>query len=272
MRRARSVLLGLLLVTACAAHPDVDTRYRAERDIWNINREVRRLAIKPELVEEATWRAIATRYEQLVATYGQDAGPDAQAARDTRAIVASACISAAQVYATVGDSSQMLSTYERVATGFQDVPSAVAEVALAQGRIAEGKRDWEKAAAAYQVIVDRIEPQPGDTGAAGAVMELPLRIARLHDAAATAAAAADSAAHSAPPAPDVSRFYEDARAQYSRWIAAHPGSPIELQARARLADVVASQREWDVALQTLHQLEADLKSGRLSAPPRRGRA
>ena len=262
MRRTSAVLL-LLLAPACATHPEVDMRYRAEREIWNINREVRRLTIKPELVEEATWRAIAARYEHVATTYGQvpvrqDAGADAQAARDARAIVARALISAAQVYTTIGDSTQMLATYERVASGFQDVPSAVAEVALAQGRIAEGKRDWEKAAGAYQMILDRIEPLPGDTGVAGTVMELPLRIARLHDAAATAIAAADSASHQ-PPAPDVARYYEDARAQYSRWIAAHPNSAIELEARAQLADLAAARGEWETALLTLRQLEADLK-------------
>jgi TolA-binding protein len=248
MRRKPFLFLLPLLALACSRDAEVGLRYRAEREIWNLNREVRRLAIKPELVNEATWRALAARYEGIASSYAKvEARPGedkaALTARDIRAIVARAHISAAQVYAAVGDSAQMLSNYEQVVSGFQDVPALVAEVSLAQGAIAEGKREWEQAATAYESIVAHIEPEPGDAGVGGAVMELPLRIARLR----ATATPADSAG-----------FYEKARTQYQHWIDSHPGTLVDLQARARLADIAAERGDWATALQMLRRLEADL--------------
>ena len=64
-----------------------------------------------------------------------------------------------------------------MAAQYADLPTVSAEVALARGRIAESKGQAGPAADFYESIAARIDPDPAGVGVAGAVMELPLRIA-----------------------------------------------------------------------------------------------
>jgi TolA-binding protein len=138
--------------------------------------------------------------------------------------------------------------FQEVVTGFRDVPQVVAEVALAQGRLAEARGEAEAAATAYGLVLEHVEPGPGEAGVAGAVMDLPLQIARLR-----AQAAGDSIRAR-------ESFYVDPRATYQSWIDAYPATLVEMEARIRLADVAADLGDWDTSLGILRDLETDLAS------------
>jgi TolA-binding protein len=263
---ARLSMLALVVLTLGCDSPIRGVRYRAERDLWQSNREARRLSIRPQLVTDADWRALAARYERIAARYGEvpapanQAGQAARAAHEIRLVAARAWISAAQVHTVRGDSTRMLRAYERVASGFQDVPIMTAEVALARGRIAESKGDTPSAIASYRAVVDQIEPLPGEAGVAGAVMDLPLQIARLH------------ARDRSQTPQSLAAIYDTARIRYERWVAARPGTLVEFDARERIADLAADRGQWSAAATALQLLEARLvASGTQGRDPARVR-
>lgn len=250
-------------------------RYRAERDLYRINQEFRRLSIKPDLVDNATWRVVAGRYESLAAAYesveaSDSEPPDNDPRHELRGLVARAFINAAQVRAIVGDSVQVLENYQRVIDDYQDLPMMVAEIALAQGRLAESRRQPEEALVKYQSIVDRIQPQPGEPGVPGVVLELPLRIARLRAQQAVAQETAVPTSSENEQRVETVRAaatpqYESARAQYETWIQEHPGTRIELDSRMRLADLAADLKNWNEALSQVHMVENAVTS--MQDPP-----
>ncbi len=247
---------ALCFLCACADARPTGVRYRTERDLWRINQEYQRLSIKRTLVEPATWRDLAARYERVAAAVTATATRDGdaavpQAVREVRALAARALVSAAHLQASVGDTLTMLHNFERVTTEFQDVQSVLGEVVLAQGRIAESQADWEKAAAAYERVVVTTTPHPGDPGVAGVVLDLPLRIARLR--ARTGASQGDSTLTRGKLHPEA---YAAATRVYSEWITAQPNSRVEAEARLRLAEVAADQERWPDALAQLQQVEA----------------
>ena len=254
------LVLGLLLVGACGNQAAVGLRYRLERDLWKLTQEFRRLSIKPLLVEQETWRSLAVRFETLAASTSttlQGSGANSQdpAVHDARSLVARALVNAAQLRSVIGDSVEMLADYERVIADFQDVPLIVGEVALAQGRLAEGRRQWDAAVSAYTSILDRVEPRPEEPGVPSAVLELPLRIARLQVQSLAAAQPGDTSAATRAVA---RALYDPARQRYNGWIAAHPKSRIELEARIKLADIAGDLGQWSEALGELRQVEAQL--------------
>ncbi len=266
----RAALVVLAMAPACAQDEYVGPRFRAEREMWRINQEFRRLSIKPELVETETWRALAERYEKLSADFEyvhatEASAPADQARTELRGLVARAWVNAAQVHAMIGDSLQMAENYERVTKEFQDLPLVVSEVALAQGQLAENQREWEKAAAAYQGIVDRVQPQPGEPGVAGAVLKLPLRIARLRVAAAAATKTQSAEQIENPALAASSPNYDEARRRYGDWIRAHPGTRLEVESRLCLAELAADQSRWDAALSEVHAVEKQVKA--MDDPP-----
>ena len=136
MKTRLAVVLVLAGLGACGGEALIGARYRAERELWHLNEEYRRLDIKPQLVGPDTWRALAVRYEEMAASY-EIAPKTATAdtvAHEVRTLVARSLISAAQIRANIGDSLQMHANYTRVLANFQDIPLLVAEVVLAQGR------------------------------------------------------------------------------------------------------------------------------------------
>ena len=262
MKARLFVCLSVALCAACGNEQGVGSRYRAERALWHLNREYRRLSIKPELVESETWRNLAQGYETLAQgtdTSASSAGDPL--AQDIHTLVARALVNAAQIHAGIGDSTAMRANYGRVIAEFQDVPLLVGEVKLAQGRMHEYAKLWVEAAKAYETILEHIEPQPGEPGVPGLVIEIPLRVARLHRQASMDAAPGDtSAVRSAP----VQAAYEQAEEHYRRWITAKPESRLALESRLRLADVAADCGRWQVAMGELRQIEAQIAADRSS--------
>jgi TolA-binding protein len=250
-----TVFLLLLAISAGIAGcggSDVGRRYRAERALWKIQREAHRLSIQPRLVDQETWRKLASDFEAIAARNASVEPGDAETragkvSADIRTISARALISAAQIYAGAGDSLRMMATYERVRRDFQDLPRATSEVALAQGRIAEVRRDWAAAASAYEAVIRSIEPVPGRTGVAGTVLELPLRVARLR-----ARAAGDSSLVAKKP------HYAWARKYYEGQVAQNPGTAVGVESRIHLAELDSDLGEWRQAVSSLSDAEKDL--------------
>ena len=254
MKARLAVVLVLAGLGACGGEALIGARYRAERELWHLNEEYRRLEIKPQLVGPDTWRALAVRYEEMATSYEIAPKTDTAdtVAHEVRTLVARSLISAAQIRANVGDSLQMHANYSRVLANFQDIPLLVAEVVLAQGRIAEAVQKWGEAASAYAGIVEHVAPLPGDPGVPGAVLELPLRVARLrHQEIVQAVAAGDTTGARAA----ARAAYVDAEQRYAYWISTQPETRLALEARLHLADTAADQAHWQVALQELRLVE-----------------
>lgn len=247
--------LGVLLI-GCGEQAIVGQRYRAERALWNANRELRLLSVRPELVTKDRWLTMAAQYEALASGFVQ-AGP----AEDTtstgeahriQTIKARALITAAQIHSSLRDSTRMMELYDRVDTEFADVPTVRAEVAWARGQIAEGKGEWARASVEYQGVVDRIDPDPGGTGLPGLVMRLPLHIARL-----AVREAGDSA---------MGPHYDEAGRYYNNVIRGHPGSNLELEAKYFLANLAVDLGDRTRATGELRGLEERLQES--DSPPR----
>ena len=263
MKARLAVVLVLAGLGACGGEALIGARYRAERELWHLNEEYRRLDIKPQLVGPDTWRALAVRYEDMAASYAIAPKTDTAdtVAHELRTLVARSLISAAQIRANIGDSLQMHANYRRVLANFQDIPLLVAEVVLAQGRIAEAAQKWGEAASAYSNIVEHVAPLPGDPGVPGAVLELPLRVARLrHQEIVQAVAAGDTTGARAA----ARAAYADAEQRYAYWISTQPQTRLALEAHLHLADTAADQAHWQVALQELRLVEKQVAGNKES--------
>lgn len=261
------VPLLTLLVISCSSDQEVGARYRIERELWQTNKEVRRLSLRPDLITDSQWREVAGRYERVVAEYGEAAvavneapGTASAISREIRLLMARALINAAQVYAVVGDSIPMLQTYQRVATEFNDMNEVAVEVALARGQIAESRQEWAAAATHYQVLLDRLQPAPGEPGAAGALTTMPIRIARLRARDVLTTTADTTKARSL-----IEGLFAQARGYYDGWIAAQPGTRLELESIQQLASIATDLGNWRLAIAHLRALEGKMLA--YEAPP-----
>jgi tetratricopeptide (TPR) repeat protein len=239
------VILASALAVGCG-DADLGNRFRAERALWNANAEVQRLSIRPELVTEATWRKAVDTYSAIPSQY--PAKGRGATALELRGIHANALLAAARIYGTLGDSVAMLDVYSRIENEYKDLPLITGEVAFARGRLAESQNDWDGALAAYREALARVQPKAGDPGVAGAVMELPLRMARIR-----VVAAHDSSMAFRQQA------YRDAETYY-RGMIAKADTLTGLDARAYMADVAADQNNWGEAAAQLKSLETTLNS------------
>ena len=255
MKRIQALALAFIAcasLAACGGDPDLGTRFRAERALWDANAEVQRLSIRPELVSEATWHKAVDMFSAIPTQYPVKG--KGETATELKTVHAHALLSAARIYGTLGDSVSMLDVYARIESQYQDLPVITGEVAFARGRLAESQSDWTGALAAYQEAMARVAPRSGDPGVAGAIIELPLRMARIRVMASHDSTMA--ARHQA---------YRDAETYYHGMIA-KADTLTALDARAYMADVAADQNEWDEAASQLKALEKML--GGMKPPPR----
>ena len=245
------VLLTFALLAGCG-DPDLGSRFRAERALWNTNSEVARLSIRPELVSDAAWRKVVDVYSTIPTQY--PAKGHGATAVELRQVHAYALLAAARIYGTLSDSVAMLDVYSRIENEYKDLPRVTGEVAFARGRLAESRNDWGAALAAYQEALTRVAPKSGDAGVPGAVIELPLRMARIRVVAARDSTMAFR--HQA---------YQEAETYYRDKIA-NADTLTALDARAYMADVAADQNKWDEAAGQLKALESTLTV--MNPPPK----
>ena len=257
LMRRPAVLLSLvfvaLVVASCGVDRNAGERFRAERELWQANWEYQRLSVRPQDVNESQWTALAQKYEAIAGRHPKGSGPVGGGERQTtQTVAARALFTAAQVYATLRDSTRVDQIFQRMAEDYGQLPAVAAEVALARGRIAESRRQFTEAADFYQTVVDQVEPKPDAAGVAGMVIELPLVVARLRTQAAKGASAA--------------AYYAPAQAYYERMVREHPGNMIQFASQAKLAEIAADGGDWKKATQALRSLEAQLRQ--LDSPPR----
>ncbi|MBM3317864.1 MAG: hypothetical protein FJY75_08415 [Candidatus Eisenbacteria bacterium] len=253
----RGVLLLVplaLLAASCGTDREAGRRHRAEREIWRADWEYQSLSLRPEAVSEERWTDLAGRYESIAERYAgtPDPGTPGTIRADVQTIAARALFAAARIHGALRDSNRVEILYEKMAGRFGHLPDVAAEVALVRGRIAEGRGDRLAAAELYESAADRVEPRAGVAGAAGVVLDLPLRAARMR-----AAEAGEGQREAA---------YRTARAYYRRHAAGPPGDAVQVDAQVRLAELAADLGEWDEATSALHRLEAQLRG--LDEPPR----
>ncbi len=263
----------MLAVTAisCSSDYEVGRRYRAEKALAEADWQYQNYQIRPADVSDAQWKDLAQTYEQVAQEYTKPVGTVAADSTVllTQTLAARALFSAARVYAQLGDSIHVEQIFETMATNYADVPQVAAEVNLARAGVAEGRRDFAQAAYLYQQVVENTEPAPGLPNAAGAVLELPLRIARLRAVAAGVAGInPETGEPTGEPLDPVDRipYYDDAKAYYERRVRDHDGTRIQIESQAHLAELYADTGDWHEATLALRELERQL--GRMEEPPR----
>lgn len=256
MRRGAWLVFLLLLGASCSRDLDVGRRYRAEREVWRTDWEFRSLSIRPQDVPEAQWRALAQRYEEISRrVMAEQATTQQTATRDeVQALAARALFTAARVHAILRDSTRFEQLFGQMAQDFGHLPEVAAEVSLAQASIAEAKGRLREAADLYQSLVERIAPEPGAAGAAGMVMDLPLRIASLR------------AQDKGTPRDEAETQFGLARIYYERLVREHPRDLIQLEARDRLAQLAAATGDLAGAIGVLREIEAQVST--MENPPR----
>ncbi len=256
MRRAVLTAMLVLLVAGCGSDGDIGRRYRTERGLWQANWEFRNLAIRPQDVGDAQWAALARRYEGIAGKVARTTvdGEVADAREQMQVLAAQALFAAARIHGQLGDSTRAEEVFRRMAEDFSHLPQVSAEVALAQGNRAESRGRFLEAAASYQSVVDAITPRPGEAGAAGMVIDLPLRIAQLR------------AREERSPRGDMAKHLAPARAYYERLLAEHDEDLIQVESMDRLALVAANLRDWDNAIRHMRDLETHILA--MDRPPR----
>jgi len=245
MKRACALLLLAALTWGCGTDPEAGRRFRAEREYWNASNEVQRLQIRPDLVDKETWTRLAARFEAIPDEH--QSRHDTPAGRDIRVLAARALVSAARIHGALGDSAKMSDDYARVERDYGDLPLVAGEVALAQGRIAESRGNNAGAVDAYGRALALVQPRSGDSGVAGAVMDLPLRMARLR-----ATSLGDSSREARAP------LYAEAVATYRRWASDSDDSMTRLDARSFLGDAAADLGDWRTASREFRAVETAL--------------
>jgi len=256
-RRTVTALVLLLAVTGCSSAPEMGVRYRAERDFWQANREFQRRAIRPELVEDAQWLAVADRFEQVGDRYWDTSVPEGSekavlAAQNTRMIAAQAWTRAAELRLSQSDTLHAGELYDRVETRFADLPRVAAAGMLAKGRIAQLQGRNDDARVEYGKVVASVQPVTGHPGLPGEVMRLPLTMARIHAA-------------ETEPGPARVAAYDGATAYYRARIKEFPGTRNEADARSRLIDIATDLKDWQQTVVELQGLEALMTE--MSDPP-----
>lgn len=252
-----AVLLSLVVagvLAGCAADRSAGRRFRAERELWKVDWDYQNLSIRPQDVLPEQWQQMASRYIAVADHQAPAAtsGVGSEAARQTRTLSARALFSAARVYGQLRDSTRVEQLFERMAREFDDLPEVAGEVAVARGMIAERRGRLEEAAGLYQSVVDRVRPDPASAGVAGAVIDLPLRIARMR-AQASEGREAD-------------RAYDEAAAWYERQTREGATELARLAARGLSAELATERRDWDGATAAFRALEEELRAS--ANPPR----
>lgn len=256
MTRLVALAVLAIAVASCSNQTEIGARYRAEREFWKANSEYRQLSIRPELATDEQWRAIAARYETLAERYGpaitETSASEETAVRELRILVARALTSAARVHTVRGDTTRMLRLYEEVEAQFADIPDIAMEVYFSRARVAESQGNLAEAADLYDRVLENTGPMPDHPSVQGAVLELPLRIARIRR-------------KLNPGSPQAHAAYRAARERYEGWIAEQPNTLVAYDARSRLADIASDQGDIDEAVRLLRSLESDLNEAKVKA-------
>ena len=241
-------------LVGCARDPEIGQRFRAERDLYEADAAFRNATIRPQLVDEAQWRTLGQDYEAIAARYAMAPGEGDRTQTETeiQVVRARAMFAAAQTYGSLQDSTRVIEIFEQMEQDFAELPEVAAEVALAQAGIAEGRGRLDEAIRRYQWIVDQVEPVQRATTAAGSVLGLPLRIARLRMQEQIRVEQAQN--------PEPGPVYKDARQYYERKVRENPGTLLEIDARTMLAELSADLGDWRTAVRELRQAEADVLS------------
>lgn len=240
-----------LLLTGCVADKDAGRLYLAEREIYQADRAYRDLTIRPQDVENEAWAALAERFEKIGKRFETTAGTGSPSTRSLRILCARSLFAAAQIRSGIGDSTTVDEIYRGMAGSYADLPEVSAEVALAQAGLAEGRGDLRSALGLYRRVIDLVPPDPMQPGAPSAVLQLPVRVARMSS---VLAGYRDENA------------YAEADQYYQRVALANPGSLVQVDAEASRAELAADRGDWSGGIEILGALEAELR-----AKPRRER-
>lgn len=253
MKRVALALLCSIVLAGCTGDRLAGERYRAERDLWQADWELRNLSLRSREVSEHRWVDLAARYEAIATRYERiaDEAGDGERKRELQTILARALFSAAQVHVVLRDSARIGTLYEKIARDFDHIDAIAAEVAFAQAAVAQGRGELLEAAAHYEKVLELTFPKPGEVGVAGHVLDLPLLIARLRA----------QAAGGAMPA-----HYDDARTYYEGLAADHPGELLQVESQTHLAEIAADLGDWEGAVTRLEVLEDQLDQ--MESPPR----
>ena len=253
MRRAWISALIVLVVWGCGGSSPESRRFKAESELFALNKDWQELNIKPELVSKEDrvkiadrFLALAERYRHAAAT--SDTSEAAEATLQTRAIAARALITAGDIYAGLGEGTLADSLYGRVIDTYGDLPRMVAEAAIDRGVVAEREGRLRDAAAAYARAVGRVMPSAEGEGPERRIMPLPLHIARLRSQ-----AAGDTLGESRAP------YYKESRAYYEALADRFAGEPLGIEARSRLVDAATDLGEWSEAVRQLRVLERETR-------------
>ena len=253
-RAGISLLAAALLLTGCSVDRDSGRRFRAERELWKIDWDFQNLSIRPADVTPAQWQGLAARYTAVADRHARPsgAGSSGEAGKQVRIISARALCAAARVHGQLRDSTRVDQIFERMAREFDDLPEVAGEVAVARGMVAERKGQIAEAADLYQMVVERVPPDPTSAGVAGAVLDLPLRIARMRSQAAEGRGAEE--------------FYRAAESYYERQVRESANELTRLGSQGHLAELAAEQRNWEAAIEAFRTLEEHLREAK--DPPR----
>jgi TolA-binding protein len=246
MRREQALIPLAILAASCGTDPKVGERFRAERDLWRLDAEYRVLAGPAERGKTVEWERLAGEYLRIADRHKAAIEGSTDADRQASELVAHAMFTAAQAYSIARDSLEVDRIYQQMSRFFERVPNVAADVAIARGRIAEGRGSIREAVELYQAAVDVVTPDPDAAGTAGTILQYPLRIARL-------------LARTSPNGP-TEPFYARARAYYQRMANGSLGEKVRAESLGLLAEAAGDLGNWADATRMLSALEAELRN------------
>jgi tetratricopeptide (TPR) repeat protein len=187
VRVARCVLAAGLIAVAGCGDSALWARYRAEKSYWHARRLAERLQLNPALATDADYERAMAAFREITRAFppgvwaGTGEGPMALEVGEVSGRAAIAC---ARIEEMRGHEKLALAGYARAISDYRTLGSVGVEAAAARAELLSELGRGPDALAAWSVVAADYPPvDPARHVASQAVLDAPLRIAALLDAA-----------------------------------------------------------------------------------------
>lgn len=181
-----AVAAGFVAVTGCG-DPALWARYRAEQSYWRARRLAERLQLNPALATNADYERAIAAFRGITRAFPPAEwarGGEGPMALEVGAVSGRAAIAGARLEEMRGRHEVALAAYARAISDYRTLGPVGVEAAAARAELLSGLGRDPDALAAWAVVAGDYPPvDPARQVASQAVLEAPLRIAVLLDAA-----------------------------------------------------------------------------------------
>ncbi len=183
--RAAAALLAVLapLLSGCG-DPVLWARFRAERGMWAVHRDIERITIQPQLASAGDYARAERACRRLLAefpaaTWAAPGRLEQPRARDVAREAGRAALALGRIAELRNAPDSALAIYDRTLADWGGVPAVALDAAVARARVLEGAGRSEAAVEAWERVARSFDPVSASGQVVGEVLEAPRRAAAL---------------------------------------------------------------------------------------------